>query len=219
MDEHMKYYMKEVASRCRIKTGEHVINFTDENNIVYVECVDFYQDKYDGILVETLQQQIDLLDRMAKQCHELLPPYTPTTILYYEQEYNVQFPPLLRYHLLNVSRQLMSDVGTEKYVNLEAAEMFSMRAITEKELENKAIHDMIYDDILNHNSETLLLRLYKTEFCEYDLIVKGVGYGMIVHRQQAQYSSVWGYMDDLATVILTNKYTYDQIFSHIYDQW
>lgn len=212
----MKYYIREVASRCWMKTGQHVVNYTDDKIIVYVECVDSERARYDGIVVETIDQQCQLLDRMAKQCDELLPPYTHTDIADFEQEYNCMIPPLLRYQLLKISRQLMSDAGTEQYIDLKEAMMFSMRAITEKELEDEVIRDMMYDDVLNLDNGTLLLRLYKTKFCTFDLIVKGAGYGRLI---QKEHGSICGFMDDLWPDILKNERTFDTIFGLVYDQY
>lgn len=192
------------------RDGGMVFNFLEEGGegkegkevVLCVECKSVVDKEFVGTVLDTDQKKKDFLMDMKDRFGvggRLLGPYSEEEVQVFEEKYDVVLPDMLRWYLVNVSRQLLSEVGGAGTVELSLAGLFTMRAISDEERCREIVEGIgEVGDGCDRGSETVLLRLLRHEGSYvHDLVVRGNGCGRVIYYKPRGGGGRCGFFQDL----------------------
>lgn len=206
-------YFQKVAEKIAMDTewGEpwqHVINITSEMplDLIFVECASMEPRKFNSFPIKSEEEQCMLLQRVACAYNkdELIPTYTEEEVCAFEVKHGIELPTLFAFQLLRISKQFLKGHGTDKWiVDLDTALVYSI-AVTEEDLANG--HIKYVESVESSNCSSKCIRVYADLDMPYfyDLIIDGLGEGMLI-KHNDQYCT----LSHLCGAVLETKNTID----------
>jgi len=216
MDEETKERMQQfqkIAEKIAINTEwkqpwQHFINIRNEMplDLIFVECASMEPRKFNSFPIRTEDEQCMLLQRVACAYNkdELMPTYTEEELCAFEVKHGVELPTLFAFQLLRISKQFLQGHGSDKWiVDLDTALVYSLM-VTEDELANGRIESVKANVNSNSRCSSKCIRVYADLDMPYfyDLIIDGLGEGMLIEHNDQE-----GILSNLCGAVLKTMNT------------
>lgn len=192
--------------------------------VLCVECKSVEEKEFVGVVMDSEGKKREFLAGMRGRYGDagLLPPYSEGEVTEFEEKFDVVLPGLLRWYLVNVSRQLMSEVGGGGgVVELSLGGLYSMRGLTEEEGAREIVEGI--GEVVqgcDRGTETVLLRLLRHEGAYvHDLVVRGKGAGKVLYYKPGRGGAgKCGFMQEIGYYIFDTVDTLHTIVGNV-SEW